>query len=98
MLKARKNGVSYRHQAREFGVNQRYVCDLAIRGKEPTNPKVRQRMGLPPLPALKLAPACPSCGVVHVSKRCPAKVAPVKRWRDLPPAELLWALVHREAF
>jgi len=98
MLKARKNGVSYRQQAREMGVNQRYVCDLAIRGKEPTNPKVRQRMGLPPLPALKLAMACPQCGEVHVRKTCTQR-KPLPAWvtrgadflqeRELnkPPAE-----------
>jgi hypothetical protein len=58
----------------------------------PKDPKLCKALGIP---VLAQAMACPSCGVVHVSKRCPHRRR-YRRWSDMPPQLLRWALDHRE--
>lgn len=63
-------------------------------GREPHNPIYRRVLGLPPLN--KLAPACPACGEVHVSRRCPATRRTPTRWADMPVKQVLRALRERQ--
>lgn len=52
------------------GINRGLLYDIA-NGKKPAPNSILKALGLP----LKhmLAPVCPVCGIVHVSKRCPTK-------------------------
>jgi hypothetical protein len=52
---------------------------MAVQKYEPKEAAIRVRLGLP---AMVQVPACPSCGLVHLSKRCTAKAA-ARRYRDL---------------
>lgn len=60
---------TWRAVASKFGIPPGTACAVA-KGREPKSASVRKALGLP---VLHLAPACPACGVVHVSKRCPSK-------------------------
>lgn len=65
-----------RDLAKRIGVNVGYLS-LVLRGKRAPSMKVYKALGLP-LPArvveigegFDVAPVCPRCGVVHVTKRC----------------------------
>lgn len=48
--RSRKYPTTWRAIATRYGVNVRYIYDLAIHGKEPTNSAVRQALGLQKLP------------------------------------------------
>lgn len=58
---------SLRAVARIYGVNHA-VIQRALKNIEPENAHIRAALNLS---ALVPAPACPQCGAVHVSKRCP---------------------------
>ena len=75
------------------GIPAGTLCSIS-KGFEPKNPKVRVQLGLS---AQALAPVCPTCGVVHVTKRCPTKRI-ITKWRDLPTEQLAWAILNREPF
>jgi hypothetical protein len=62
-------------------------------GRDPKNPVYRRVLGLPPLDGL--APACSKCGEVHISKRCTTTRKPPTKWADMPPRDVLRALVER---
>jgi len=90
------SGMSWREIANlpEFqGIPAGTLCSIS-KGFEPKNPKVRVQLGLS---AQALAPVCPTCGVVHVTKRCPTKRI-ITKWRDLPTEQLAWAILNREPF
>lgn len=46
------------------------VIQRAIKGEYPTDPVKREILGLA---IYRPAPACPACGLVHVTRRCPNK-------------------------
>lgn len=75
------------------GINFVDLRDYAA-GRPIVNVHHRHQLGLP---ALRPAPVCPVCGVVH-TKRCPRRKT---AWSDQPlreqPTELLrWRLENRE--
>ena len=47
--RSRKHPATWRVIAARYGVNVRYVYDLAVNGIEPKNPFVRRALGLPHL-------------------------------------------------
>lgn len=67
------------------------ICSIYKTGNVPN--KWRKMLGIP---ELKLAPACPTCGGVHVSRRCPDKRKPPTRWADMPVKQVLKALRERQ--
>jgi hypothetical protein len=77
----------------KWGLNRGLAFMIAVKGYEPKNPHLRNQLGLP---SLILAPACPKCGVVHVTRRCTGHGAATKHWRDWPEERIRWALEHRE--
>lgn len=78
--------------ASEFGVSVGTAVRVA-RGYEPKTAKVRTALNLP---ALVPAPACPSCGIVHVAKSCPVRRKVVPRLLfDWPLKALAKALKER---
>ena len=65
------------------------VQRVATTDYRPKSPAIRAALGLP---ILAPAPVCPSCGVVHVAARCPAKRKPVldyDAWRAANMDKLL---------
>lgn len=69
LKRAHKQFGTWRAVGKHFGIPAGTACSVA-KGRDPQTPAIRKALGLP---VLHLAPACPACGVVHVSKRCPAK-------------------------
>jgi hypothetical protein len=57
---------SLRGLAETYRVSHAVIARI-LAGYEPKAARIRLALGLP---ALKLAPACPLCGEVHVAKRC----------------------------
>ena len=47
--RSRKHPTTWRGIAVRYGVNVRYVYDLAVHGVEPKNPTVRRALGMPRL-------------------------------------------------
>jgi len=62
---------NWRAVGREFGISGGMAFRMAVQKYEPKEAAIRVRLGLP---AMAPAPVCMSCGLVHVSKRCTAKV------------------------
>jgi hypothetical protein len=87
---------SLRAVAREFG-NPITHSDIQriLQGKEPRDPRKRKALNLS---SLVPAPACPHCGIVHISKRCPSQRKQSRDLFSMSVAELRWRLEHREAF
>jgi hypothetical protein len=87
-------GMTWREIANlpEFqGIPAGTLCSIS-KGYDVKNPSVRVKLGLP---ARALAPVCVSCGVVHVSRKCPARKS-LPNWRDLPVKTLAWCILNRE--
>jgi hypothetical protein len=82
---------NYRKVAAEFGLSPAMVCIIITQDYEPKRADIRLKLGLS---AFAYAPVCYTCGIVHVSKRCPERRT-LKRWRDLPPELLKIALETR---
>jgi hypothetical protein len=69
-------GLKMRVLAKRIGLNAGYLSQI-VRGKRAPSVKVYRALGLPP-PArivsidegFDVAPCCPKCGAVHVTKRC----------------------------
>lgn len=92
--KAYKKAKNWRRVGDQFGISEGMAWRIVNEGYEPKGPQIRIHLGLP---AYELAPVCPHCGVVHVTKRCPGPVRRRKqRWADMSEDELRWALEHRE--
>lgn len=84
---------SWRAVGRLWGLSSGLAYRMAIQGYEPKNPELRRKLGLP---VYRLAPACPDCGIVHVSDRCPKnRKAPASLF-DMPVKVLRLQLEHRE--
>jgi hypothetical protein len=83
---------SWRETGKAFRISGGMAYRIAKEKYEPKNPHIRHVLGLP---ALIPAPACPVCGDVHVSKRCPKIRKPPKRWSDCPVEHLRWAIENR---
>ena len=66
-----------------------------LNGDEPMRADIREQLGLP---KLNLAPACLTCGIVHISRRCPKQRKQITRWRDLPTDQLKWAIENRKDY
>lgn len=84
---------SWRKVAEPFGLCAN-MARLISMGYIPGS-KIRAKLNLP---AHKPAPVCPSCGVVHVAKRCPKRK---RKYRDLfsiPVIELTTMLKNRKEF
>lgn len=81
LVKKRLARTSLRALAKEFGAPithaDIYRC---LDGKFPRSPAKRFALKLP---ALAPAPVCPKCGIVHVTKRCPAHRNPSPNWHYL---------------
>jgi len=78
LRKAHRKLHTWRAVGREWDLNCGMAYRIAMDGYEPKDAKIRVKLGLP---AMVMAPVCKVCGVVHVSKRCTAKMA--RRTRDL---------------
>ena len=67
---------SFHGLAKKYGVSHAVIQRIML-GQEPRRPDIRAALGLP---ALRLAPVCPRCGQVHVTRRCLSrKPAPKRR-------------------
>ena len=73
--------MSWENIGREYMVSGGLIYRIAMRDYEPRTPKIRERLGMMPLP-LALVPACPVCGEGHPAKGCPnkAKAQPRRSW------------------
>lgn len=60
---------NWRKVGDEFGISEGMAWRIVNEGYEPKEAEIRIVLGLP---ALAMAPVCPYCGVVHVSRRCPS--------------------------
>lgn len=94
LLKHSSNGKSLRAIATDLFGGRVTHADIqrGLLGVFPKSPVKRAAMGLS---SLIPAPACPHCGIVHVSKRCPER----RRWKslyDMPPDVLRWKMENRE--
>lgn len=80
----------------EFGVDNAIAWRIVNEaGYEPTDPKIRVKLGLP---AIVQVAACPVCGEVHLQKGCPhaKKHSTPSKFFDWPVERLRWALENRE--
>jgi hypothetical protein len=59
----------------EIKVSPAMAQRVATTDYRPKSPAIRAALGLP---VLASAPVCPSCGVVHIRKTCPAAGKPAK--------------------
>ena len=85
---------NWRKVGDEFGISEGMAWRIVNEGYEPKEVEIRMVLGLP---ALAMAPVCPYCGVVHVSKRCPSKMRR-RRYRklsDMSDEEILWSFENR---
>ncbi len=82
-----------------FGISGGMAYRMVNEGYEPKDPHIRVKLGLP---AMVPAPACPVCGEVHVSSRCPMQAAERRkrsaRLFDLPVGMLRKMIDEREEF
>jgi len=85
LLRDKRKLKTWRAVADKYQVNVKYVYDLAIHGKEPTNNDVRRALGLPAI--------CHEC---HRRVSEPRPMRTYKKITDLSSSDLLWALEHRE--
>src|SRR3990172_1660678 len=74
----------------ELNLNKGLLCAIA-NGKRKASERVLRAMSIS-FARFIPTPACPTCGIVHVSKRCPKSRKQIIRWRDLPTAELRWSI------
>lgn len=94
MLRAHDQGLNWRQVGSIYRITGGMAYRIAKeKGYEPKDAHIRYVLGLP---ALLPTPVCEHCGEVHVSRRCPHRPKPVRRWRDLPALALRWALENRE--
>lgn len=85
---------NWRAVGRRFGISEGMAWRIANEAEyEPKDAHIRTRLGLP---ALEMAPACPRCGVVHVTKRCTKRGRTVRRLWDMPVGALRKMLEERE--
>ena len=92
LLVAHSSGMTWRAIAASYGVNVRYVYDLAVHDKEPRGVNVRRCFSLP---VMLPAPTCLHCGEVHVAKRCPHSPRQYKSLFDYPTKALRWMYENR---
>lgn len=94
--KAYKRLGTWRAVGERFRISSGMAYRIARREYEPKDGKIRARLGLS---SWGVAPVCPKCGVVHVSRRCTARPAMWMRevW-NTPTQELRWRLENREEF
>ena len=74
---ARDEHRTWREVGDQYGISGGMAYRIAVDGYEPKDPHIRFTLCLP---ALIPAPACPRCGIVHVS-RCTANRKPRHDWR-----------------
>jgi hypothetical protein len=86
---------SWRKVGALYGISSGLAYHIAIEGKEPHDPKIRHRLGLP---AYAPAPCCVECGQVHVAKRCPNKRQDYTDLFAMPTNRLIKMLMEREPF
>lgn len=84
-------GLTYRQVAAMYPGATFGDVSRILHGVEPATEEKRRAFGLP---ALKPAPVCEPCGVVHVG-RCPGNRRQ-RRLTEQSAAELAWRLVNRE--
>jgi len=82
---------TWRAVAEKWGINPGMAFMIARRGYEPKTSAIRTKLGMS---AMTLAPVCPKCGKLHISKKCTHKT--IRKWRDLPTDQLRYAIEHRE--
>jgi hypothetical protein len=62
---------SWNRVGNEYGITGAMAFRIAVKGYEPKDVVIRHRLGLP---AMRPAPACPTCGDVHVyNEACGAR-------------------------
>ena len=93
--KAYQKRHNWRDTGAEFGVTGGMVYRIAMSDYEPKRAHIRAALGLP---VYIPAPACPHCGIVHISKRCPSQRKQPRDLFSMSVAELRWRLEHREEY
>lgn len=96
---AHEGGETWDEIAARMGLSKPLVWRVAFKGYNPKRPLFRRRLGLSPM---ELAPVCPKCGTVHVTKKCTANLKrkqeptcygcacmgePYRNWRKLGHAD-----------
>ena len=81
---------SWEQAGKRYGINKA-MARLIAGGYKP-GAKIRKVLELP---EMLPAPACPRCGVVHVTSRCPATRKPATRWADMPLRDVRRAIENR---
>src|SRR5512139_1383945 len=85
---------SWRAIGRQYGISGGLAYRIA-HGYEPKDLYIRYRLGLP---AYALAPVCPRCGEVHVTRRCTRQARRYRALIDMPVEVLAWKLANREDY
>ena len=97
-----KNQGGWRAVGKAFGISGGMAFRIGVDGHEPKDPKIRAILGMS---AMKLAPACPECGEVHVMDHCPNPSLPFpkigifregQKLEDVSMRKLKWAIENRE--
>ena len=83
----------WRVVGKQFGIPARTAWRIARTDYEPRNARIRHQLGLS---VMVEVPACPECGQVHTTKRCPTKRAIHKDLFAMDPEELKKQLLNRE--
>lgn len=89
---ARRTG-GWRVVGKQFGIPTRTAWRIAMTDYEPRNARIRHQLGLS---VMVEVPACPECGQVHMTKRCPTKRLLHKDLFAMKPEELKARLINRE--
>lgn len=92
LRKLHESGATLREIAAEYEHLTHADVARILAGIMPRSTEKRADLDLPPL---GLAPLCPRCGVVHVSRSCPK----THKYRDLwetPTPVLKWQLENRQ--
>jgi hypothetical protein len=88
---ARRTG-GWRAVGQQFGIPARTAWRIAMTDYEPRNARIRHQLGLS---IMIEVPACPMCGKVHTTKRCPSKRIAHKDLFAMDPEELKAQLLNR---
>lgn len=85
---------SWREIGKQYGISGGLAYRIA-HGYEPKDLFIRHRLGLP---AYALAPVCPRCSEVHVTRRCTRHRRAYRALIDMPVDVLSWKVEHREDY
>lgn len=77
--KCHRNNGGWRAVGREFGITAAMAYRIVKDNYEPADLHIRHTLGLPLIVPM---PACPVCGIVHVSRQCPLNRKLNRKWRD----------------